>query len=267
MITNNLVLFKSIGGLQEQNQKLLKIVRELGRKMENEEREYREAMEKEQDEAIKEAHEVIQDLSAQLERQKKSSDGVIQAYMKERDALRGMLARAEKAGNANAARVNGVGAQHAELSGSPSDTTKELAEIQSQFEAYRMEMGIDTGKLREDLTAAQREAGQAGASLAKANAKIEFLSGTLILSVPHILVLFNCVTDRHRMNQEQLTMRGRELDELTKRNQQLFDQLTRVDIECSRATEDLHIATGRIEQLRNECANLRAEKKIWEVGS
>lgn len=68
------------------------------------------------------------------------------------------------------------------------------------------------------------------------------------------------------MSQEQFAMHGRELDELTKRNQQLFDQLTRVDIECSRATEDLHIATGRIEQLRNECANLRAEKKIWEVG-
>lgn len=245
VITNNLVLFKSIGDLQEQNQKLLKIVRELGRKMENEEREYREAMEKEQDEAIKEAHEVIQDLSAQLERQKKSSDGVIQAYMKERDALRGMLARAEKAGE-GAAKVNGIGAQYVELSGLSSDTAKELAEIQSQFEAYRMEMGIDTGKLREDLAAAQREVGQAGASLAKANAKIEFLS------------------DRHRMTQEQLAMRGRELDELTKRNQQLFDQLTRVDIECSRATEDLHIATSRTEQLRNECANLRAEKKIWE---
>lgn len=69
------------------------------------------------------------------------------------------------------------------------------------------------------------------------------------------------------MNQEQLAMHGRELDELTKRNQQLFDQLTRVDIECSRATEDLHVATSRIEQLRNECANLRAEKKIWEVGT
>lgn len=69
------------------------------------------------------------------------------------------------------------------------------------------------------------------------------------------------------MTQEQLAMRGRELDELTKRNQQLFDQLTRVDIECSRATEDLHIATTRTEQLRNECANLRAEKKIWEVGN
>lgn len=38
-----------------------------------------------------------------------------------------------------------------------------------------------------------------------------------------------------------------------------------MDIECARATEDLQIAHGHLEQLRTECANLRAEKKIWEV--
>lgn len=42
LITSNLVLFKSIGTLQEQNQKL-RIVRELPSKMESEKREY-EAM-------------------------------------------------------------------------------------------------------------------------------------------------------------------------------------------------------------------------------
>lgn len=60
-------------------------------------------------------------------------------------------------------------------------------------------------------------------------------------------------------------MHNNELDELTKRNQQLFDQWTRVDIEFSRVSEDLQLANGHIEQLRNESANLRAEKKIWEV--
>lgn len=67
------------------------------------------------------------------------------------------------------------------------------------------------------------------------------------------------------MSQEQFGMHARELEDLTKRNQQLFDQWTRIDIECNRATEDLQVANGRVEQLRNECANLRAEKKIWEV--
>ncbi|KAJ7288016.1 hypothetical protein C8J57DRAFT_504699 [Mycena rebaudengoi] len=246
VITNNLVLFQSIGQLQEQNQKLLKVVRELGDKMEGEERDYREAMEREQGEAVREAHEAMQDLAEQLERQKSSSEAIIKAYVKERDALKAMLARTEKQGgvpNGMSTEVNGFGEG---LPPNASDMAKEYAQIQNQFEVYRTEMGVDSVRLREDLIAAQREAGQLGAALAKANAKIEYLS------------------DRHRMSQEQFSMHGREIEDLTKRNQQLFDQWTRIDIECSRATEDLQTANGRIEQLRNECANLRAEKKIWE---
>ncbi|KAF9468626.1 hypothetical protein BDZ94DRAFT_685796 [Collybia nuda] len=186
IITNNLVLFKSISGLQEQNQKLLKIVRELGKKMESEEKDYKEAMEKEQGEAVREAHEAIQDLAAQLERQKKSSDGVIQAYMKERDALRAMLARAERAGAISGASSNHI-SEHILVGTTQTDTARELAEIQSQFEAYRVEMGIDSGKLREDLAGAQREIGQLGASLAKTNARYEFLNGRVLQLVTTLL--------------------------------------------------------------------------------
>lgn len=81
----------------------------------------------------------------------------------------------------------------------------------------------------------------------------------------HIAEFFFACVDRHRMSQEQFAIQARELDDMNKRNQQLYDQWTRIDIECSRATEDLQVANGRIEQYRNECANLRAEKKIWEV--
>lgn len=173
VITNNLVLFCSIPSLQEQNQKLLKIVRELGAKMEAEEREYREALEKEQSEAVREAHEAIQDLAAQLERQKKSSDVTIQAYMKERDTLKAMVARAERSslrGGVNG-DVNGAAA-------APSnDLVAELEDVQAQFESYKVEMGMDAEKLREDLAQAQRQLGQANAAFAKATAKIEFLDG------------------------------------------------------------------------------------------
>ena len=67
------------------------------------------------------------------------------------------------------------------------------------------------------------------------------------------------------MHQEQFSLHAKEFDDLTKQNQKLFDQWTRVDIECSRTVEDLQITNGQIKQSRNECANLRAEKKIWEV--
>ncbi|KAG1824960.1 hypothetical protein EV424DRAFT_710307 [Suillus variegatus] len=242
VITNNLVLFRSIGGLQEQNQKLLKIVRELGSKMEAEEREYREALDQEQSEAVREAHEAIQDLAAQLERQKKSSDMTIQAYMKERDALKAMLARAERSG------------LHAGINGDINGVTgpiknnvaAELEDVQAQFEAYKAEMGTDSVKLREELQQAHRDLGQVNVTLAKANAKIEYL------------------TDRHRMSQDEAALHTRDLDNLTKRNQQLYDQYIRIDIECNRAQQELSGANSRVEQLRNESANLRAEKKIWE---
>lgn len=67
------------------------------------------------------------------------------------------------------------------------------------------------------------------------------------------------------MLQDQANMQNRELDNLSRRNQDLYDQYTRIDIECNRVSEDLIAAKGVAEQLRNECANLRAEKRIWEV--
>ncbi|KAG6833443.1 hypothetical protein H0H87_006809 [Tephrocybe sp. NHM501043] len=242
VITNHLVLFRSVQGMQEQNQKLLKIVREMGRKMETEERDYRDAMEREQAEAIKEAHAAIEDMASQLELQKKSSENIIKAYVKERDALRDMLAR-EKAGNS--APVNGISEQQ-NLTTVSAGVVQELADTQSQFAAYRLEMGIDQGNLQTTLAAAQKEASGLAVSLAKANAKLEYL------------------TERHRTDQDQLARHDRDTAALNKRHQEAYDRFTRAEIEANRATEELQVATGRIEQLRNDCANLKAEKKIWE---
>ena len=57
-------------------------------------------------------------------------------------------------------------------------------------------------------------------------------------------------------------MQSKEMENLSKRNQELYDQYTRIDIECNRVSEDLLAATNMIEQLRNETANLRAEKQL-----
>jgi nucleoprotein TPR len=57
------------------------------------------------------------------------------------------------------------------------DAAKELTEVQGQFDAYKLEMGIDSGRLRDELIAAQKEFNSMSAALAKANAKVEYLSG------------------------------------------------------------------------------------------
>lgn len=186
LVTSHLVLFRNVDGLQRQNIRLLKIVRDLGEKMETDEREYRETMEKEQAEAIREAHEAMQELAAQLEAQKKNSDIVIRAYVKERDALKAMLGRAQAAhADASGSATGTVGAS--------SDVAKELAEVQSQFDAYKLEMGVDSGRLRDELIAAQRELNLMSAALAKANAKVEFLSGE-----EHIAHYLSCTEEPFR---------------------------------------------------------------------
>lgn len=49
------------------------------------------------------------------------------------------------------------------------------------------------------------------------------------------------------------------------RNHELIDKYTRVDMQCEQLATDLMSANALIEQMRNDTANLRAEKNIWEV--
>ena len=171
VITNHLVLFRNIPALQAQNQKLLGIVREMGSKMEAEEREYRETLEKEQGEAVREAHEAITALQEQLEAQRHAHDIKMQAFIKERDSLKVFLARAERVGTGK--DLHGQAKEDA----TESDIAKELAEIQQQFDDYRAEIGVDSVRLREEAVGAQREVAQLTAQLAKATAKLEIAGG------------------------------------------------------------------------------------------
>ena len=172
VITNHLVLFRSLPALQAQNQKLLGIVREMGAKMEAEEREYRETLEKEQGEAVREAHEAITALQEQLEAQQRANDVKMRAFVKERDSLKVLLARTERNTFAKDSLVQANGPA------TDSELAKELAEIQQQFDVYRAETGVDSVRLREDTVAAQREVAQLSTQLAKANAKLEITGGT-----------------------------------------------------------------------------------------
>lgn len=67
------------------------------------------------------------------------------------------------------------------------------------------------------------------------------------------------------MHEEQFRVHNLDMDEFSKRNAQLNEQNVRLDIECGRVSDELQVTMGRLEQLRNECANLRAEKNIWEA--
>ncbi|KAG1722508.1 TPR/MLP1/MLP2-like protein-domain-containing protein [Suillus lakei] len=82
-----------------------------------------------------------------------------------------------------------------------------------------------------------------GLTSIQANAKIEYLTGKHSHSFV-MLSVFQIFQDHHHMCQDETALHTHDLDNLTKCNQQLYDY--------------------HVEQLRNENANLRAEKKIWE---
>ncbi|OCB92155.1 hypothetical protein A7U60_g491 [Sanghuangporus baumii] len=118
----------------------------------------------------------------------------------------------------------------------PATTTykRELEEVRNNFEAYRKEMDVETVKLREEVLQYQREPCRLGMVLANANARIEFLNGVYSLCVLNgSSSPFG--SEQHRMAQEH------------------------------HAAEELASADIRTERLRNNCSNLGAEKKIWEV--
>jgi nucleoprotein TPR len=235
LITNHLVLFRSVDGLQAQNQRLLKIVRELGDKLEREERGIREQCEQEQFEAVREAHEMIQELEGRLEAQRAANERTLAAYTQERDTLRDMLSRAGQS----------VPTAAAPQSEEDIAASRKLAEMQDHFDAYHAETGADARRLRDDLVASQRERHALESALKKAEAQADV------------------ATEHHRIMQDSLSRTKRELQELEGRHQKLTVAYARAEAEYHAVADAAHDAKGDADRLRNECANLRAEKKIW----
>lgn len=172
-ITEHLVLFQNLPQLQAQNQRLLKVSRDLARKLEEKESIVESRLRNEESEALAEAGEAIKEMEEELQRQKVLAS----SFVKERDMYRSMLAR-------QGGGVGGVGLDNSghQINGaSDAGTSAALEEQQSLFETFKTELGIDTARLKQDLTAAQRERDANIIALSKANAQLEFFQGQFFL--------------------------------------------------------------------------------------
>jgi nucleoprotein TPR len=167
VITQNLITFRSIPELQQQNQKLVKIVRELGRKLEavetNGGRIGGEAQGEGSDEAMKmvdEANELISALKSKLEAKSVQMDKAI----RERDMFSRMLSQAGVSLPASL-EMDSNGAGGGGVGGSLLDVVK------ANLDAYRVELGLDGDRLRKELDETRRELGALGGELAKVSAE------------------------------------------------------------------------------------------------
>jgi nucleoprotein TPR len=69
------------------------------------------------------------------------------------------------------------------------------------------------------------------------------------------------------MQAEAQQLKERELENLSKRCQDLRDQSMRLELAYSQATENLAQLTSQADRLRGENANLQAERALWKVCS
>ena len=260
-ISANLVTFRNLAELQEQNSKLLKITREIGERMEHEE------LLRQQTEAARNWEE----LQSKYERCKAEIKSLViqsQSYIKERDMFRRMLSyRGQPPFDSNTQSqfgeaVNGNGngpsaaLQQAKVidsrETSPSskevgDYAKLLKDMQDHFDSYRNEAATDQSTLKAQID-----------ELSRTNSE---LRGEAIRSNSQVTLAH----ERYEMLQANYALLKSENSELQKRSQIFYEGAAKQDLRIQQATEDLIEARGLVDSMRSELANLKAEKDLWKT--
>jgi len=249
-ISERLTVFRNIIDLQEKNQQLLKITRELGAQMESE-----EALAA-KNQASRD-HEEVKALHAKIETYKDELQATItrsESYVKERDMFRRMAQHrgqlpatsdlASMFGQSVDGNQNGV-IPTIEQSNSANSVAM-LRELQAHFDQYREEQSIDRRTLKEQTE------------------KLSSEKGSLQAEVSRISSQLTLATERYEMLRSNFTMLQNENTELQKRSQVLSEAAAKQDIRTQQVAEELVEANGMIEGMRNENANLKAEKKLWK---
>ena len=258
-ISENLVTFRTIGELQEQNTSLLKITRELGEKMEHEES-VRKQLEETRD---------WDDLQQKYDRCKDEVKSLVtqsQSYIRERDMFRRMLAhrgQLPQGPDINSIfdeSVNGNPAPATPTQGNVTDSVedspsvKDLGEyaklykdMQAHFDAYRNEAAADRSTVKEQVDNLSRLNGELRSEVTRSNSHV---------TLAH---------ERYEMLQANYAMLRTENGELQKRSQTLSDSAARQDLKVQQVAEDLVEAKGLLDSMRNENANLKAGNDFWKT--
>jgi nucleoprotein TPR len=248
-ISQRLTIFRSVSELQEKNEELLKITRQLGAQMESEEA----IAAKHQ---ATQDHEEVQSLQAKIENYKDELQSMItrsESYIKERDMFRRMLQhRGQLPPTSDLASMFGQsvdGTQNGLVQTiEPGHNTNAvvLRELQAQFDAYREEQSIDRRTMKEQTEKLSLDKGALQAEIAKISSQLTYAN------------------ERYEMLQSNYTQLQSENSELQKRSQTLSEAAAKQDLRTQQVAEDLIEAKGLVESMRNENANLKAEKNLWK---
>ena len=260
IISQQLTTFRSIEELQAQNEKLMRGIRELSDKVKSQEQEQDGAKAAD---AAKEAANLHQELE---QAQEKINSMVIMSnsYIQERDMFRRMVLNKSQMGRDNQSDMafgestnslrapvtparNGVvpSIESSPTANEIANYSKLLKELQTHFDSYKTEAANDRALLKNE----NRDLSQKNTEL---RTQLSKKTGEAALAV-----------DRYGMLEGNYAMLKNENVELQKRSNRLSEQSAKQEIRCQQVTEDLVEAKGLLESMRNETANLKAEKEFW----
>lgn len=245
-ITQKLVVFKDIASLQAKNEDLLRITRELAEQIESEEAlaAKHQAME-DHDKVDKLEQELIH-----MTEESKSIKTTMESYKSERDMFRRLLQQRTSGGDEASMMRSSLDGRPPLLSIESGEQTETLSEalrkLQAEYDSFREAQDGVRKDLRTqiDSLSTERSALQTERIKLQGEARLE--------------------SERREMLQSNYSALQTENQELQKRSQILSETAARQDIRTQQVAEELIDAKGLLDSVRNEAANLKAEKKLWK---
>ncbi|CAD6889268.1 unnamed protein product [Tilletia controversa] len=258
IITANLVTFKSLSEMVTQNQRLLRMTRELASRMEARDREGAAANGGADGAAngLDEAElEELRSTLDQLEEQLRAERSNKKALIAERDLLKSRLQRSTDASGVNGMGANGSGASAGGGNGATAAVDAALIQahellrmeherLQRHYETYRAETAEDLRQLKDDVSQARRESAKAGAKAAREKASRE------------------AADERYLMLQQSFEMQRDETHELSRQAQKLRNNYAKAEISIQALDSNLSDARASLEQARTAAANATAERDL-----
>jgi len=259
-ISQRLATFKNVFELQDRNAQLLHLTRQLGERMEGDEA---KAKQDQQDQDQVE----LDNLRQRVERYKDEVKSLItqsQSYIRERDMFRRMLAHRGQfpAGDLEAhfgSSTNGPATPRTPHrsgggnNGDDSEVAKQLADyaklikdLQSHFDAYRQESATDLATYKAQAVQLIKEKSELQGEIARAGSQVTLAQ------------------ERYEMLQANYQLLKTENGEHQKRSQTYAEIAAKQDIRTQQVAEELVDTRAQTESMRNDIANLKAERELWK---
>ncbi|XP_064382187.1 nucleoprotein TPR-like isoform X2 [Halichondria panicea] len=239
MITRQLVEFRSIEELQEQNQRLLSVVRELGEQNEQQEKETldqrTQALRSQLDEALEEVREL------QLSRERQTE--MVKSIVQQRDMYRTLLAQATPLPTDSVREESRGDGGHGNQ-----ELTNELKELKEQFEAYRKEKVTNDKMLTSQVEETRDKCSELRLENAKLASKLEHAN------------------DRYKLLDNQTSSIKRELEALRSKNLQLSNALSSHQAAINTTTHELLSSREKLSKAEVAVHTMKAERDLLESG-